>query len=56
MRFIPTNCPRAMIQSGGGRMQMNIARAIAQIANGHIIKAIREATKKDPPSKLPCEE
>lgn len=55
LRFLPTNCPRAMIQSGGGRMQMNMARAIAEIANGHIFKAIREIASGEKPAKLPCE-
>ncbi len=56
LRFIPTNCPRAMIQSGGGRMQMNMARAITDLANGHILKAIGAIAKKDKPLPLPCEE
>lgn len=55
MNLIPRNCTRALIQSGGGRMQMNMARAIVEIANGHIIRGIREATKKDVPLPLPCD-
>lgn len=53
MNLIPRNCTRALIQSGGGRMQMNMARAIVEIANGHIIRGMKEAMKKDTP--LPCE-
>lgn len=56
LRFIPCNSPRALIQSGGGRMQMNMARAITELANGHIIKAIKEIVSGDKPTKLPCEE
>lgn len=56
LRFIPTNCPRALIQSGGGRMQMNFAYAMAELANGHIINAIKAAARKDKPLPLPCEE
>lgn len=55
LRFIPTNCPRAMTQSGGGRMQMNMARAITEVANGHIFRAIKEVLGGDKPEKLPCE-
>ena len=55
-RFIPTNCPRAMIQSGGGMMQMNMARAITELANGHVVRAIGQVVKKDKPLPLPCEE
>lgn len=56
LRFIPTNCPRALIQSGGGRMQMNFAYAMAELANGHIFRAIRLLAKKEPTLPLPCEE
>lgn len=55
MNLIPRNCTRALIQSGGGRMQMNMARAIVEIANGHIIRGVKEAMKKDTPLPLPCE-
>lgn len=55
MNLIPRNCTRALIQSGGGRMQMNMARAIVEIANGHIIRGMKEAMKKDVPLPLPCE-
>ena len=55
MNLIPRNCTRALIQSGGGRMQMNMARAIVEIANGHIIQGMKEAMKKDTPLPLPCE-
>lgn len=56
LRFIPSNSPRALIQSGGGRMQMNMAYAIAELANGHFIKAIKAVTGGEKPAKLPCEE
>lgn len=56
LRFIPSNCPRALIQSGGGKMQMNMAYAIAELANGHFIKAIRAVARGEKPSKLSCEE
>ena len=55
MNLIPRNCTRALIQSGGGRMQMNMARAIVEIANGHIIRGMKEVMKKDVPLPLPCE-
>lgn len=56
LRFIPCNCPRALIQSGGGQMQMNMARAIAELANGHIIRAIKEILNGGKPAALPCED
>lgn len=56
LRFIPCNCPRALIQSGGGRMQMNFAYAMADLANGHIIKAIKDVVIADKPEPLPCEQ
>ena len=55
MNLIPRNCSRALIQSGGGRMQMNMARAIVEIANGHILRGIKEVIKKSTPLPLPCE-
>ena len=55
MNLIPRNCTRALIQSGGGRMQMNMARAIVEIANGNIIRGMKEVMKKDVPLPLPCE-
>ena len=55
MNLIPRNCTRALIQSGGGRIQMNMARAIVEIANGHLIRGIKEISKKDEPLPLPCE-
>ena len=55
MNLVPRNCSRALIQSGGGRMQMNMARAIVEIANGHIFRGLKEVIKKDIPLTLPCE-
>ena len=56
MNLIPRNSTRALIQSGGGRMQMNIARAIVEFSNGHLIRGILEFAKKEHPIPLPCEE
>ena len=55
MNLIPRNSTRALIQSGGGRIQMNMARAIVEFANGHIIRGLKEITKKDTPLPLPSE-
>lgn len=40
LRYIPNNCPRALIQSSGGMVQMNLAHALAALANGKPGKAL----------------
>jgi beta-glucosidase len=41
MAYVPHNSIRALTQSGGGILQMNLARAIVDIANGRILKGIK---------------
>ncbi len=54
--LIPSNSPRSLIQSGGGMAQMHMARAAIELANGHILRAVRLAVKREKPLPLPCEE
>ena len=44
--FVPRNSMRLLVQSAGGFLQMNIANAVVEIANGHIFKGIKELLKK----------
>lgn len=52
--LLPHNCPRSLIQSGGGMVQMNVARAVTKFANGHILRAIAALLHRDKPLPLPC--
>lgn len=54
--LIPSNSPRSLIQSGGGRVGMNTAYAMAELANGHLIKGIKAIKSSEKPIPLPCEE
>ena len=54
--LIPQNCPRSLVQSSGGIVQMNIARAVTEFANGRIFRAVRELLRWDKPLPLPCRE
>ncbi len=57
LNLVPRNCPRSLIQSGGGGiLQMNLAHAINELANGHVWKAIILAVKGEKKLPLPCEE
>ena len=42
LALIPHNSTRSMVQSGGGALQMNAARALTALANGHPMQALRE--------------
>lgn len=54
MNYMPGSSPRGMVQSGGGRIQMNVGRALPLIANGQIIPALRMALKKETEIPLPA--
>lgn len=56
LELLPQNCARSLIQSSGGMVQMNIARAVTEFANGHILRAGRELLRRDKPLPLPCRE
>lgn len=56
MELLPRNCARSLIQSSGGMVQMNIARAVTEFANGHILRAAGELLRRDKPLPLPCKE
>ena len=56
LELIPMNCPRSLVQSGGGIVQMNVAYAVTEFANGHIFRAVGELLKRDKPLPLPCKE
>ena len=56
MHFIPGSSPRGMVQSGGGRIQMNVGRALPLLANGQIISALRMVLKKEKEIPLPSKQ
>ena len=56
LELLPHNCPRSLIQSAGGMVQMNIAHAVTEFANGHILRAITVLLRRDKPLPLPCKE
>ncbi|MBE6919278.1 MAG: hypothetical protein E7469_06305 [Ruminococcaceae bacterium] len=53
MNYMPGCSPRGMVQSGGGRIQMNVGRAMPLLANGYIIPALCMALKKEKEIPLP---
>ena len=56
LNLVPRNCPRSLMQSGGGgALQMNLAHAINELANGHVWRAICLAVKGEKKIPLPCE-
>lgn len=56
LNLVPRNCPRSLIQSGGGGiLQMNLAHAINELANGHVWKAIGLAIRGEKKIPLPYE-
>lgn len=56
LELLPQNCARSLIQSSGGMAQMNIARAVTEFANGHILRSVGELLRRDKPLPLPCKE
>lgn len=56
LELLPHNCPRSLIQSGGGVVQMNVAHAVTEFANGHILRAVAALLRRDKPLPLPCKE
>lgn len=56
LNLVPRNCPRSLMQSGGGgALQMNLAHAITELANGHVWRAIGLAIRGERKISLPCE-
>lgn len=55
LRFIQGNCPRGLVQSSGGILQLNAARIITDIANGQFIKAYKDADQQGEPFPVPYE-
>ena len=53
MNFMPGTSARGMLQSGGGRIQMNTARAFPMLANGQIFPALASILKKEKEIPLP---
>lgn len=56
MALIPSNCPRSLIQSSGGMVQMNLAHALNYLANGQFFRAIAALVRREKKIPLPCEE
>ncbi len=56
LELLPHNCPRSLIQSSGGMVQMNVAHAVTEFANGHILRAIAKLLRRDKALPLPCKE
>ena len=56
LELLPHNCPRSLIQSSGGMVQMNVAHAVTEFANGHILKSLGALLRRDKPLTLPCKE
>lgn len=45
-RILDTNCIRTLAMSAGNILPWNLAEAIVELANGHILRAIRKACSK----------
>ena len=56
MNFMPGCSARSMLQSGGGRIQMNVARALPLLANGQLLSALISVLKKETEIPLPTKE
>ncbi len=56
LELIPMNCPRSLVQSSGGMVQMQVAHAVTAFANGHVFRAMRELVRRDKPLPLPCKQ
>ena len=56
LELLPHNCPRSLIQSSGGMVQMNVAHAVTEFANGHIRKSLGALLRRDKPLTLPSKE
>ena len=55
LNFLPGTSPRSMVQSGGGRIQMNVGRALPLLANGQILTALGMILKKEKEIPLPVD-
>ena len=53
MHFIPGCSSRSVLQSGGGRIQMNVAQALPMLANGQIFSALAAISKREREIPLP---
>ena len=51
--LMPKNSPRSLVQSGGGMVQMNAARALVAMANGHPFQALRALLHRESPRRRP---
>ncbi len=51
--LMPRNSPRSLVQSGGGIIQMNAARALVALANGHPFQALRLLLHRESPRRRP---
>lgn len=51
--LMPRNSPRSLVQSGGGIVQMNAARALVALANGHPFQALRLFLHHESPRRRP---
>lgn len=51
--LMPKNSPRSLVQSGGGMVQMNAARALVALANGHPFQALRALLHRESPRRRP---
>ena len=56
LRFLPMNCPRGLVQSAGGMVQLGLAYAMTAIANGRFLKACKALGLDKDKLPLPCEE
>ena len=56
LNYMPGSSPRGMVQSGGGRIQMNVGRAFPLLANGQIVPALRTLLKKEKEIPLPSKQ
>ena len=56
MSFMPNSSARGLLQSGGGRIQMNVARALPMLANGRILAALGSILKKEKEIPLPSKQ
>lgn len=55
LRLIPQNSARSLVQSSGGFVQMHLAYAITEFANGRLFRALKHL-KTEKALPLPCDE
>lgn len=47
MILVPKNSLRSLLQSSGGMLQFNLAKALLELANGHFFKCLKYLFKKE---------